>query len=208
VTPGAPPEIRILALGDSYTIGEAVDDGERWPTRLAATLRSHGARVADPEIVARTGWTTGELSAGIDAASPRGPFGAVTLLIGVNDQYRGRPLDEYRWQFRRLLARAVEFAGSAPDRVIVVSIPDWSVTPFAAERDRARIAAEIDAFNAVNRQEADRAGAPYVDVTALSRRAAREPDLVAPDGLHPSGRMYEAWADAIAPAAIDALRAR
>jgi len=208
VTSGGLPEIRILALGDSYTIGEAVDARERWPARLAARLRSHGVRVADPEIVARTGWTTDELSAGIHAASPRGPFDVVTLLIGVNNQYRGRPLDEYRQQFQRLLALAVQFAGSAPDRVIVVSIPDWSVTPFAGERDRARIAAEIDAFNAVNRGEAGLAGVRYVDVTAISRRAAREPDLVAPDGLHPSGRMYEEWADVISPAALDALDGR
>jgi lysophospholipase L1-like esterase len=187
-------EVRILALGDSYTIGEAVAVEARWPMRLAAMMRARGIAVAEPTIIATTGWTTDELSRGIDAANPRGPFDVVTLLIGVNNQYRGRTRDEYRDQFRALLARAVAFAGGRAGRVVVLSIPDWGVTPFAAGRDRAMIAAEIDAFNEINRDEAKRAGAKYVDITPISRRASVEPALIAADGLHPSGLMYEAWA--------------
>jgi lysophospholipase L1-like esterase len=198
---------RFLALGDSYTIGESVGADERWPERLAALLRERGVHVGTPQIVARTGWTTDELSGGIDAADPRGPYALVTLLIGVNNQYRGRGVDEYREQFRVLLHRAIGFAGGDARRVVVVSIPDWGVTPFAEGRDRARIGREIDAFNAVNRDEATRAGAGYVDVTPESRRDATDPSYVAADGLHPSGKMYAEWARLALPAALQALGA-
>ncbi len=201
----ASPAIRILALGDSYTIGEAVDEQDRWPVRLAAMLRARGIAVADPVIVAQTGWTTDELSVGIDAASPRGTFDVVTLLVGVNNQYRGRSSAEYRGQFRALLDRAVTFAGGRADHVVVLSIPDWGVTPFASGRDRAQIAADIDAFNAINRDEAVRCGAHYVDVTPVSRTAATDASLVASDGLHPSGAMYSAWADLTLPTVVHAL---
>lgn len=204
---GGPPaaEVRMLALGDSYTIGEGVAEDDRWPVRLAAMLRARGIAVASPVIVARTGWTTDELSSAIDAAHPSGSYGLVTLLIGVNNQYRGRSSDEYRTQFRALLTRAIAFAGSHASRVIVVSIPDWGVTPFAQGRDRARITTEIDAFNVINRDESVRAGARYVDVTPMSRRAATEKDLVAGDGLHPSATMYAEWARLVMPVAVEAL---
>jgi lysophospholipase L1-like esterase len=152
-----------------------------------------------------TGWTTDELAAGIAAAEPDGYFELVTLLIGVNNQYRGRALEEYREQFRALLERAIEFAHDISGRVVVVSIPDWGVTPFAAGRDRARIAAEIDAFNQVNEAEANRAGARYVDITPVSRQAAAEPWLIASDGLHPSAEMYRRWVDLLLPEASAAL---
>jgi lysophospholipase L1-like esterase len=161
--------------------------------------------VADPEIVARTGWTTDELSDAIDAARPRGPYDLVSLLIGVNNQYRGRSAADYRGQFRALLTRGVRFAGDRAARVVVLSIPDWGVTPFAANGDPARIGREIDEFNAVNRDEAQRRGSQYVDVTLISRRAAREPNLLAGDGLHPSALMYEEWARAVLPVAASAL---
>jgi len=200
-----PAEIRILSLGDSYTIGEAVGEHERWPVRLAAELRAQGIGVADPVLIAKTGWTTDELSLGIDAASPSGPFDVVTLLIGVNNQYRGRPAAEYREQFRALLDRAVAFARGEAGRVIVLSIPDWGVTPFAVGRDRAQIAADIDAFNAINREESLHRGSQYVDVTPVSRKADADPSLIATDGLHPSGAMYALWADLALPAALSAL---
>lgn len=198
--------VRYLALGDSYTIGEAVPEALRLPVQLANRLRAQNAiDVIDAEIVATTGWTTDELAAGIDAAAPGGPHDLVTLLIGVNNQYRGRGLEEYREQFRGLLKRAIGFAGGVRERVIVLSIPDWGVTPFAEGRDRARIASEIDAFNEVNRDEANREGARYVDITPISRRAEEEPGLIAEDGLHPSGEMYRLWVEAIVPEAVAAL---
>ena len=200
---------RILALGDSYTIGESVDAADRWPVRLVRRLRLQGIAADDAVIIARTGWTTDELNAAIDDAAPHDGFDLVTLLIGVNNQYRGRSSENYRSELRGLLARAVSFAGSRPSRVLVISIPDWGVTPFAAEsgRDVARIAAEIDAFNAVGRDEAARAGVRFVDITAISRRARRESGLIAGDGLHPSGAMYEEWSTQILPAAVEALAA-
>jgi lysophospholipase L1-like esterase len=205
-TPAAPAaEVRILALGDSYTIGEGVAADERWPMQLAAMLRTQGLRVAAPTIVARTGWTTDELSAGIDEARVAGAYDIVTLLIGVNNQYRGRSAGEYRTQFRALLARAIGFAGGRAGRVIVVSIPDWSATPFAEGRDRARIALEIDGLNDVNRDESLRAGALYADITPASRRAAGEQDLTGADRLHPSPRMYEAWVHVLLPAVLAAI---
>jgi lysophospholipase L1-like esterase len=206
LAPGGPAR-RYLALGDSYTIGESVSAADRWPVRLAALLRERGVAVADPEIVARTGWTVRELSQGIDAAAPHGPYELVTLLIGVNDQYRGRDAEAYRADFVAMLRRAIGFAGGRAERVIVLSIPDWGVTPFAAEsgRDRGKIAAEIDRFNQINRQETERVGARHVDVTPFSRKAATERSLVAGDGLHPSGAMYAGWARLALPAAEAAL---
>jgi lysophospholipase L1-like esterase len=202
-----PPEVRVLALGDSYTIGESVRASERWPERLVAMMRATGMQVADPVVIARTGWTTDELSAGIDAAKPQASFDLVTLLIGVNNQYRGRSTDEYRSHFRTLLARGIAFADSKASRVVVVSIPDWSVTPFARRsgRDAAKISAEIDAFNAIGRQEAASAGARFVDITPTSRRAASDEALVASDGLHPSAAMYELWTPLILPTALQAV---
>ena len=196
--PGPSPS-RYLALGDSYTIGESVVVEERFPVQLARALA-----LGDPQIIARTGWTTDELDAAIDAAEPQGTFDLVTLLIGVNNQYRGRSLDEYRVQFDALLQRAIAFAGGDATKVVVVSIPDWGVTPFAEGRDRATIAREIDAFNAVNREETARAGSRWVDITPVSR--GDDPALVAGDGLHPSGVQYREWVRLIVPQARAALR--
>jgi lysophospholipase L1-like esterase len=189
--------MRILCLGDSYTIGESVPVAERWPVQLAEVLRERGMDVADPVIIAKTGWTTDELSEAIDEADPQGPFDLVTLLIGVNNQYRGRSAEEYRRQFHGLLARAIGFAGGRAGRVIVLSIPDWGVTPYAADRDRQQISREIDAFNAINREETGKAGARYVDITPISREAVSQPALIAEDGLHPSGGMYRRWVEAV-----------
>lgn len=192
-----------LALGDSYTIGEGVDSMDRWPVQLARMLRARSVDLADPEIVARTGWTTDELAAGITVAAPNGPYDLVSLLIGVNNQYRGRSVERYREEFRSLLGRAIAFAGGRPGRVLVLSIPDWGVTPFAAGRDRTKVAVAIDAFNAAGRGEALRAGSRFVDVTP----ASREPHdgWVAPDGLHPSARQYQRWAELSLEAARLAL---
>ncbi len=198
---------RILALGDSYTIGESVSPLERWPVQLSALLRAQGLAVDEPQIIATTGWTTDELSAGIDRAAPRGPFDLVSLLIGVNNQYRGRALAEYQTQFQELLERAIQLAGGQPRRVMVLSIPDWGVTPFADGSDREAIGRAIDQFNAVNAEAARQAGAQYVDVTPISRQAAANLALIAGDGLHPSGEMYAQWARLALPAAREGLGA-
>jgi lysophospholipase L1-like esterase len=196
---------RYLALGDSYTIGEGVGATERWPVRLAAGLRALGFPVADPHILARSGWTCDELAAGIAAAAPQGPYPLVSLLIGVNDQFRGATPEEFAPCFGRLLRQAAGFAGGRTGRVIVLSIPDWGVTPFADGRDRAAISAGIDAFNAVVRSATSAAGARYVDITGRSRTATDPAGFVA-DGLHPSGATYAGWAALAIDAATAALR--
>ncbi|MGH7179662.1 MAG: SGNH/GDSL hydrolase family protein [Tepidisphaeraceae bacterium] len=195
-----------LALGDSYTIGEGAADSGGWPAQLVGMLRRDGVGVSDPRIIAKTGWTTDELSAAIDAARIDGrKFDLVTLLIGVNNQYRGRDAEEYRAEFTALLKRAIAFADGRSSHVIVVSIPDWGVTPFAKDRHRDKIAREIDQFNQINREETLRAGARYVDITQASRS---HPDQIAPDGLHPSAEMYTQWAESILPQAKAILSQR
>jgi len=195
-----------LALGDSYTIGEGVPEAERWPVQLAGHLRDEGVAIGEPQIVARTGWTTDELSTAMDEAALHPPYDLATLLIGVNNQYRGRALDEYRAQFRTLLTRAITLAGDDARRVIVISIPDWGITPFARgeARDAQQVAAQIDAFNAIAHEEANARHARFVDVTGLSR-APDVRGLLTADGLHPSGAQYAHWADVIAPMAREAL---
>ena len=196
-----------LALGDSYTIGEGVPETGRWPVALATRLRAQGTPLDDPRIIARTGWTTDELLGAMDESHFDPPYDLVTLLIGVNNQYRGRALDEYREQFRTLLQRAIAFTGGHPDRVLVVSIPDWGATPFARgeARDSQSIATQIDAFNAVAREEAGAHDVHFVDITGISRDPGNHHQLVA-DGLHPSVAQYSLWTDAIAPAARAILK--
>ena len=194
---------RFLALGDSYTIGECVEPAGRWPVQLAALLEKD--RATAPEIIAVTGWTTDDLMAAIAEARPRGPYALVSLLIGANDQYQGRPVEEYRPRFRALLAAAVGFAGGEASRVLVLSIPDWGVTPYADGRDRAMIAREIDGYNAAAAAEAARAGARWVDVTPISRLPDGDGTRLASDRLHPSGAQYAEWARAALPAAAAAV---
>lgn len=195
--------LRYLALGDSYTIGEAVAPSGRWPVQLATALQEAGIVVAEPQIIATTGWTTDELNAGIDAAAPQGPFDLVTLLIGVNDQYRGRAVDDYRTRFAALLQRAIDFAGERPQRVLVVSIPDWGVTPFARDngRDPAQIARELDAYDLAARAICADHAVAFVDITAVSRARGAEPAMLAEDGLHPSAAMYTEWTRRVFPVA-------
>lgn len=210
------PVVRYLALGDSYTIGESVDESERWSMQLSSMIESspqftksiggiEGGKI-EVTIIARTGWTTDELWEGIQAREIAPPYDLVSLLIGVNNQYRGRDLEEYREQFVFLLNKAIEYAGGDARRVIVLSIPDWGVTPFAAGRDREQIAKEIDQFNAVNRAETEKAGAQYIDITPISREAVSDPSLIAGDGLHPSGKMYAEWAKLALPIVSEILR--
>lgn len=198
---------RILALGDSYTCGEGVTESERWPDQLVEMLRLQHIALAEPEIVARTAWTTDELSDAIDGVGPKGPYDLVTLLVGVNDQYRARPVRGFASEFALLLRRARDFAGKRPSRVLALSIPDWGATPFAEGRDRALIGREVDAYNERARELATASGAHWVDITTVSRKMQTDRTLVAPDGLHPSAALYRRWAEAILPIARAALKA-
>ncbi len=191
------PAKRFLALGDSYTIGEAVEGHERWPAQFLAMLAERDIAFEVPQIIATTGWTTDELSASIDRENPQGTFDLVSLLIGVNNQYRGYSLENYRIEFEALLMRAIAFAGGDTAKTVVISIPDWGATPFAADRDRALIAKEIDAYNAANREISERYKVAYIDITQHSRRALFDSALTASDGLHPTGIVYTHWASLI-----------
>ena len=206
-SPEAATPARFLALGDSYTIGESVPTAERWPVQLAGLLRERGRPVDPPQIIARTGWTTSDLESALDQAELTPPYDLVTLLIGVNDQYRGWSADRTRDGFASLLDRAIDLTGGDPQRVIVLSIPDYSVTPFGQQRDPQAIRSEIDRFNEINLALTQEAGARYVDVTPASREAGGDPSLLAPDGLHPSGKMYAQWAQSTLPAALAVLGA-
>jgi len=198
--------IRFLALGDSYTVGEGVSADACWPVVVTRQLRASGIVIAHPDIVAVTGWTTDELAAGLDQAALHPPYDLVTLLIGVNSQYRGRDLANYREEFAALLARAIALAGDAR-HVLGVSIPDWGVTRFAKaeKRDGARIGAELDAFNAAAQQMVEAANGAWVDITRVSRQCADAPDMLADDGLHPSAMQYALWAERIMPVARTVL---
>lgn len=197
ITPATAAEpLRYLALGDSYTVGEGVAAGERWTHQLAAALRKADIALADPVTIATTGWTTDELDAAIDAADPAHDYAFVTLLVGVNNQYRGRAVDEYAQQFEALLLRAVAFAGGRSQRVLVLSFPDWGVTAFGrtSGRDLRQVARETDAYNAAARAVCARHGVAFVDITPASRDGGDAPDMLAEDGLHPSATMYARWA--------------
>lgn len=184
-----------LALGDSYTIGESVPVADRWCVQLAGLLRKDGLDVTDPDIIARTGWTTSELSDAIKKSGNQKTYNLVSLLIGVNNQYRGQSMETYRTEFRDLLQTAVRFSGDKPKRVFVLSIPDWGVTPYAAGRNSQQIAQEIDAFNEVAQEECKKAGVVYIDITPLSRKAMNDPSQIAEDQLHFSGKQYRQWAE-------------
>lgn len=187
----------VLSLGDSYTIGEGVAENERWPVQMVEELRAQGRAIQMPQIIAKTGWTTDELHAEIKQTELAPRYDWATLLIGVNNQYRNRDLEEYRQQFRELLTLAIDKVEGNPKRVLVLSIPDWGVTPFATKRGRdpMLIAQQIDQFNQVNREESEKLGAHYIEITKLTRDAADQPEkyLVA-DQLHPSAEMYRQWA--------------
>jgi lysophospholipase L1-like esterase len=195
-----PTTYSYLALGDSYTIGEGVPVYENFPYQTVQRLRKAGYAVYAAEIVAKTGWTTDELQTGIHSSTFLATYDIVSLLIGVNNQYRGRSLHEYTQQFEALLQQAIRFAGNQPGHVFVVSIPDWGVTPFAVNsgKNGTTIAHEINAFNAVNRSLAEKYSVHYIDITPGTRLAANDPSLLAADELHPSGKEYALWAEKLA----------
>ncbi|MFC4262151.1 SGNH/GDSL hydrolase family protein [Ferruginibacter yonginensis] len=195
--------ISYLALGDSYTIGEAVLLSESYPYQTVQLLRKAGVRVLAPEIIAKTGWTTDELIASMEQTIFLPSYDVVSLLIGVNNQYRGRSVQEYKNECNHLIQTAIQLAGNNPKRVFVLSIPDWGKTPFAAERDVATIASEIDAFNSTCKQLADLHGCYYIDITTTLRADAANVDMVASDGLHPSKLAYQKWANTLAQTILE-----
>lgn len=192
--------VSYLALGDSYTIGQSVEQKDSFPYQLSARLG-----ISAPTIIAQTGWTTDNLIAAIDAGSIKGnTYDIVTLLIGVNDQYQGLSQTNYRTKFVQLLNTAINFAKGNKAHVIVVSIPDYGVTPFANGAG-ATISPLIDQFNAINKEETDKQGISYVNITPISKGAATDKALIAIDGLHPSASMYALWVNMIAPVAVKQL---
>ncbi len=197
----------LLALGDSYTIGQSVPEADRFAVQAAKSLTADKFKFSAPEIIAQTGWTTGFLLKRLSDAAPQQPqYDIVTLLIGVNNQYQNRTQQEYTDEFLILLKKAIQYAGNNKKRVIVLSIPDYSVTPFASGSDKASIAREIDAFNVINKTIAMQQGVNYIDITPSSRLAANDQSLTANDGLHPSGLQYKLWSDLLVPAIKIALQ--
>ncbi|PLW97756.1 MAG: lysophospholipase [Marinilabiliales bacterium] len=196
-----------LALGDSYTIGESVKSNECYPNLLVKKILDAGFTADTVTIIAKTGWTTDELIKGIAEKNiDYNNYDLVTLLIGVNNQYRGGSTENYRREFIDLLKQAIGFADNNSERVIVISIPDWGVTPFATDRDPSKIALEINAYNIINKVEAAALGVHYADITAISRRATTQSDLIAEDGLHPSAAMYKEWINVLYPIALSILK--
>ena len=187
----------LLCLGDSYTIGESVEPNENFPKQSVRLLNNDGYDFEAPEIIATTGWTTNELEDALKKSAVKNSFDFVTLLIGVNNQYRGITVEEYKPQFESLLKRAIQLANGQPSRVIVLSIPDWSVTPFAKDLDREKIAQQINSYNEVNQQLALEHHVNYIDITTSTREAISDLSLVAADGLHPSAKEYAKWAEKI-----------
>ena len=187
-------EFTYLALGDSYTIGESVPKEDRWGDQLAMLLRDNNFDVGDPATIARTGWTTADLASAIRNENLQTSYDLVSLLIGVNNQYQGQSMAVYRTEFRELLQTSIRLASSKPENVIVLSIPDWGATPFAANRDGQQIAQEIDAFNVVAKDEAQKAGVAFINITPLTRQFGNDASYIARDGLHYSGKMHREWA--------------
>ena len=195
-----------LALGDSYTIGESVPIYENFPYQTVQMLRSKGIQIHAPEIVARTGWTTDELMAGMQKISLLKSYDIVSLLIGVNNQYRGRNIEEFGKQFEELLNKALILSGNRREHVFVISIPDWGATPFAEGRDRKKIANEIDAFNALKKEITEKHKIRYIEITEGSREVSSDVTLVAKDKLHPSGKEYAKWAEKLSLAILERVK--
>lgn len=185
------PETKFLALGDSYTIGESVAESERWPNQLAAKLK-----IEQPRIIATTGWRTDQLKAAIEAANLKPEYDLVSLLIGVNNQYQGKPIEVYEREFEELLQTSIKLAKGKKKNVFIVSIPDYGYTPFGKAKQE-KISEELDQYNAINKRIATKYGVKYFNITEISRKGLEDSELVAGDGLHPSGKMYEQWVEII-----------
>ena len=196
-----------LALGDSYTIGQSVEEADNFPNRLVTALQHKGIKINPPEIRAVTGLTTGDLIASLRTTPPSlQQYDLVSLLIGVNNQFQGRTIAEYEIEFRFLLSEAIKYAGGDKRKVMVISIPDYSVMPFAEGSDTKRISKEINLFNSAQKKIAAEAGVAFINITPVSRKGKNDPSLRADDGLHPSGKQYGMWITQLLPKAMEVLK--
>ena len=186
-----------LALGDSYTIGESVAEDLRWPNQLVEQLNQKEEEFDRATIVAKTGWTTDELMEGMKNSNLKERYDYVSLLIGVNNQYRGRSQENFKAEFTVLLEKSIALAGGKKERIFVLSIPDWGVMPFAKGRNQEQIGLEIDQFNAIIKKVCALYKVNFYDITPISRRATNQTELIAKDGLHPSGKMYGLWVEKV-----------
>lgn len=202
--------LSFLALGDSYTIGESVTEYERWPAQLVQRLRQDDISIENPKIIATTGWTTDELIENIEKRVIRRTYDLVSLSIGVNNQYRDYPIEQYEEEFEKLVNDAIRYAAGIPENVFVISIPDYGVTPFALEKglDASKIATELDAYNAIAKKIATKKNVNFTDITLDSKEALTDPSLIAKDGLHPSSKMYVRWVEALYLSIYDNLSTR
>jgi lysophospholipase L1-like esterase len=187
--------VHFLALGDSYTIGQSVANNESWPNQFAFALSYQGYNVEETKIIAQTGWRTDNLQLAISQQQPLTGYNLVSLLIGVNNQYQGGSIQKYATEFEELLKTAISLAGNSPEHVFVLSIPDYAYTPYG--KGDPNISTQIDQFNTVNRVITENYHVKYIDITPISRNGLLQPDLVASDGLHPSGKMYALWVQEI-----------
>lgn len=199
------PAKTYLALGDSYTIGQGVAESERFPQQTVDWLRSNGINMSVLNYIATTGWTTANLQNAINQKNPLS-HDVVSLLIGVNDQYQLHDTTGYRERFTLLLQNAIQLARGKKENVFVLSIPDYSVTPFALYYDTARIRLEIDWFNSINKQVTENYKITWLDVTSSFRDARNNRSLIATDGLHPSGLEYKKWAERLGPFMLPLLK--
>lgn len=198
-------KIRYLALGDSYTIGESVETENNYPHLLEKKLINAGILVEETKIIAKTGWKTDDLMNAIKKEKLTGTFDIVTLLIGVNNQYQHKPIEQYKTEFRVLLNTAIELAGGNKNHVHVISIPDYGFTPFGIDNKK-KIGNEIDVYNKINKEISSELGVKRFDITPISRKAIKRPELVAKDGLHPSAIMYQEWVDLFGDKIISSLK--
>ena len=194
--PAPPKPIKYLALGDSYTIGHSVQQSLRYPIQLANKLEIDSIPIDTTIIIAKTGWRTDDLITAINDANLTDTFDLVSLLIGVNNQYQGIPLSVYETEFPELLQTAIQFAGGDKENVFVLSIPDYGYTPFG-QGNQTTISAELDIYNNLNKTFTEQEGVSWFDITPISRNGLDQPELVATDGLHPSGEMYRQWMELI-----------
>lgn len=194
-----------LALGDSYTAGTGANPGEGWPIQLAHLLGGRDIPAEQPHLVARNGWSSANLLTALSKANFQRTFDIVTLMIGANDQFDDVPLQNYERNFRQLLAKAIALADNSPNRVVVISIPDWSITPFAESFNRGDVSTQIEQFNTIIHREAQSTGCRYVDISPVYLRTTNDPTLLGPDKLHPSGKMYASWAQFLLPVVEDIL---